>query len=150
MMALLGKFTAMDMRTVLHRIEIRRQELGVSEAALSRRATGSTDTIRNWRRRVERGDEKAGASTVTLEKVAEALGRTVQWLYGDGPESAHEIDSLVDGRERAMRLYDSLPPDLQAVAEQQLAALVQARSSQATPSPASTARKPSKRSAPGG
>src|SRR5690554_1556525 len=114
----------MDMRTVLHRIEIRRVELGETEAAISRRATGSPDTIRNWRRRLERGDSNFGASSVTLRKVATALGRSVQWLNGEGPASADEIRSSVGGRERAMRLYDSLPPDLQAVAEKQLAALV--------------------------
>lgn len=114
----------MDMHTVLQRIEVRRVELGETEAAISRRATGSPDTIRNWRRRLESGNSKFGASSVTLEKVAAALGRSVQWLTGEGPASEGDIKALRGGRERAMRLYDSLPPDLQAVAEKQLAALV--------------------------
>lgn len=52
----------------------------------SRRATGSTETIRNWMRAAEKG-RKAGVSLRTLEPVARVLRTSALWLSEEsGPE----------------------------------------------------------------
>jgi transposase-like protein len=74
----------MDMIAVINRIEARINELrssgrAISERSVSVEATGSPDTIRNWRRAAQTG-KKAGATTIKLQQVASALGVTPEWL----------------------------------------------------------------------
>ena len=74
----------MEMIRVIERIERRIQDLAaqgrrVSERSVSIDATGSPDTIRNWRRSAATG-KAAGASTVKLQQVADALGVSLNWL----------------------------------------------------------------------
>jgi len=78
----------MDMNAVITRIMARIEELkalgkAVSERSVSMDATGSPDTIRNWRRAVQTG-RSAGATTVKLQQVADALGVTSEWLILGG------------------------------------------------------------------
>ncbi|WP_304615863.1 hypothetical protein [Paracoccus sp. (in: a-proteobacteria)] len=76
------------MNAVINRIAERIGELNaagrqVSERSISVEATGSPDTIRNWRRSLQRGGE-SGATTVKLQQVAKALGVTPEWLMVGG------------------------------------------------------------------
>lgn len=79
----------MDMKAVLARIEdwiARQNEAGnrVSVASLSRKATNSPDTIRNWIR--QRNDGKSiGATALKVQQVAGAMGVNADWLItGEG------------------------------------------------------------------
>lgn len=67
------------------RIQKRIDQLDVHEATVSKQAGGGPDLIRNWRRTVkQKGTVDAQHSHV--EKVAEALGVTTDWmLHGTGP-----------------------------------------------------------------
>jgi transcriptional regulator with XRE-family HTH domain len=69
----------MKIEDILKRVEQRAQELGLSIAAVSRRATDSPDTIRNWDRAVRRG-ETFNPTTRTLQRVAQALDVSYAWL----------------------------------------------------------------------
>jgi hypothetical protein len=67
-------FTGMvDMAEILRRIDERIAALNTNDSAVSFDATGSKDTIRNWRRAVRNG-RKAGANTQTLQSVGKVLG----------------------------------------------------------------------------
>ena len=77
----------MAMKEILERISQRSKELVISENALSQRAGLSRDGIRNWRRRVERGEEAAGATVNALAGVAAVLGVSETWLIKDLDES---------------------------------------------------------------
>lgn len=80
------------MRDVLDRIERRRKQLGLSEQALSVKAGLSKDGIRNWRRRLNNGDESAGANATSISKVAAALDVSEIWLmHGIGDDSAPTV-----------------------------------------------------------
>lgn len=48
---------------------------GETMTELSRRATGKKDTIRNWRRRLEAGEESPSASFQNVQAVLSAIGR---------------------------------------------------------------------------
>lgn len=63
----------MDMAKVLRMIDERIEALGTTDAAVSFEATGSKDTIRNWRRAVRDG-KRVGANTQKLESVGRVLG----------------------------------------------------------------------------
>lgn len=63
----------MDMRLLLKLVNARIDELGMTEREASMRATGSADTIRNWRRRLKKG-ESFGATTDKVELVCRELG----------------------------------------------------------------------------
>lgn len=89
-----GNFYRMDMGDVLARIAKRANELGLSEAGLSKAAGLSKDGIRNWRRRFEAGDEVAGANVSSISKVATALGVSELWLL-HGIEDAQSIRPVV-------------------------------------------------------
>lgn len=85
----------MEMTDVIERIDARIAELvaqgkRVSERSISVAATGSPDTIRNWRRAALTG-KVAGATTIKMQQVAEALGVTVDWLMMGEPgvDDAH-------------------------------------------------------------
>lgn len=56
----------------------------LSDRSVSMTATGSTDTIRNWRRAVDAG-KNGGATTPKIYAVATALGVSPSWLLtGEG------------------------------------------------------------------
>lgn len=62
-----------DIVEILRLIDERLAEMpGETDASVSRRATDSPDTIRNWRRRMKDG-AKGGVSTRTLQAVGEEL-----------------------------------------------------------------------------
>ncbi|WCR13239.1 hypothetical protein [Paracoccus seriniphilus] len=94
----------MDMNAILARISSRIELMNAdgqktSERAISMAATGSSDTIRNWRRSVAAG-KPASATIAKIEQVAAALGVTPDWLLtGEGPDPAPEdsvISEIVD------------------------------------------------------
>lgn len=76
----------MDMQGLVERIEKRLAALDMKAAQASDAATGSKDTIRNWKRAAEK-PSKAGVNMRTLAAVAEVLGTNVTWLADNiGPE----------------------------------------------------------------
>lgn len=62
----------MQMKKILERLHGQLKAKGLSAAAVSRLATGSPDTIRNWERRAK-ADKNPGASSVTLGAIAKVL-----------------------------------------------------------------------------
>lgn len=79
----------MGMPDILRRIDRRLKALGLSSTAASLAAGLSGDAIRNWRRRMARGEVDAGMSIRSLEKLAVVLKTTVHWLQtGDEPPAA--------------------------------------------------------------
>ena len=68
------------MQDILQRIDQRIADLGTSATAVSRKASGSTELIRNWKRRVKSGDTEFGAYQSSFAAVADALGVTESWL----------------------------------------------------------------------
>lgn len=66
------------MRAILDRITRKREELGLSEAAVSLKG-GSRDLIRNWRRALDKGTT-INARYDSLEQIARALHVTEDWL----------------------------------------------------------------------
>lgn len=97
----------MDMKVVLRRIEARLAVLETTAAAISRSAVGSPDTIRNWQRRVAKG-ENPGASMATIEPIAEALGVPADWLVGNGPDDLEEFRQMQSERESMLRTFDAI------------------------------------------
>ncbi len=78
----------MDMRGLISRIDKRLEVMGLTHTEASRTATGSTDTIRNWRRAAAEG-KTTGATQDKLEAVARVLHTKFLWLTtGVGPEDA--------------------------------------------------------------
>lgn len=83
----------MNITDVLIRIDERLAEMkadgrGMSDRSLSLEATGSTDTIRNWRRQAKDAKPTAGANIATIAKVAKALNVSADWLLtGEGDRS---------------------------------------------------------------
>jgi transcriptional regulator with XRE-family HTH domain len=70
----------MDLGAVLDRITARAAELGITDAELSRAATGaSPDLIRNWRRSLK-GDKPAMPRLDNLNALARELGVSADWL----------------------------------------------------------------------
>jgi len=116
-------FHRMDMPKILARIKARLDELETTESAISKAATGSTDTIRNWRRRVKKG-ETPGASTLTLQPIADALNVPLDWLLGNGADDLAEYLSDGDDEVKFTRLFRRLGPKGRAAALRQVSALV--------------------------
>lgn len=78
------------MNAVLDRIRTRLAATGMSESAAARAATGSPDTIRNYRRDVKAGKDRS-FNTGNLQALARVLQTTEQWLLtGEGAETASE------------------------------------------------------------
>ena len=85
----------MDMKALVQRIDQRLEALGLSAAEVSTRATGSPDTIRNWKRAAARGI-KRGATVQKLEPIARVLGTKVSWLTAsDAGDSVDEVSGPV-------------------------------------------------------
>lgn len=104
----------MNMKEILQRIQARIDEIneggaGTSERAISMAATGSPDTIRNWRRGAESGKPR-GATITKISQVAEALEVSPDWLLtGENPpQTPHSqlISDIVD------LLYELEPEEL--------------------------------------
>lgn len=71
----------MDMKALVRNIDRRLEELGLTAAEVSKRATGSADTIRNWKRSAAKGSA-VGATVRSLEMIARVLGTDVASLTG--------------------------------------------------------------------
>lgn len=69
----------MDNDGLLKRLAARIADLGTTERAVSIEATGSADTIRNWRRRHDKG-ERFSMRIDSLNSVAAVLGVSSAWL----------------------------------------------------------------------
>ena len=67
------------MKDILARIDERQADLGITDRALSIAAEMSSDGVRNWRRRVKRG-ETVSASMANLVAVALVLDVPTEWL----------------------------------------------------------------------
>jgi len=63
----------LNLPEILKLVDAHVRNTGETMTELSRRATGKNDTIRNWKRRVEAGDE-ASASFQNVQSVLEAVG----------------------------------------------------------------------------
>ncbi|WP_210402028.1 helix-turn-helix transcriptional regulator [Thioclava sp. F36-6] len=100
----------MKMSDILARIDARREELGLSENALSLEAGLSRDAIRNWRRRVEKGDQKAGLTVTALAGISRRLGVSETWLL-------HGTNLSGTAEQRAASIseaYQNLPDELKS------------------------------------
>lgn len=95
----------LDLIDVLKLIDAHEAATGEKPAQLSRRSTGSPDTIRNWKRSVAAG-KVPGASTRTLQAVVEAIGGAVK----------------VDGATSRQSLVSSFDPDESEQSQQEEAA----------------------------
>jgi transcriptional regulator with XRE-family HTH domain len=113
----------MQMKKILDRLHGQLRVKGLSAAAVSRQATGSPDTIRNWERRAK-ADKNPGASSVTLGAIAEVLGVPIDWLMGYGPDDLEQFDQSASMKEQIIEVVDRLPASMRAVALKQLSALV--------------------------
>ncbi len=72
-----------DLKEVVGRIEERLAALGLTAAGASKKAGLSSDAIRNLKRAVKEGKD-AGASTMTINKLAPILETTTGWLITGG------------------------------------------------------------------
>jgi hypothetical protein len=117
-----GIFTGMDIKKILDRIDAQLEAQGTTANAVSLKATGSGDTIRNWKRRAK-GTANPGVTTTTLGPVAEALNVPLDWLMGNGPDDLAEYRASASKRDQAISIFDRLPASLQDVALKQIAAL---------------------------
>lgn len=67
-----------DLAEIVEKIDARLKEMGSNATEVSRAATDSKDTIRNWRRAVEldkkSGVDGASATTIKLNQIEKALG----------------------------------------------------------------------------
>jgi SOS-response transcriptional repressor LexA len=76
----------MEIKDLVRRVNVRLEKLGVTHTQVSRNATGSTETIRNWMRAATAG-KKVGVAQRTLEAVARELRTNALWLSEEiGPE----------------------------------------------------------------
>lgn len=81
----------MHFAEVMSRIDERRTALGISDRQLSIKAGASTSLVRNWRRRLERGDSDVGANAENLMQIAQLLGVSLEWLLtGSGSKAAEQ------------------------------------------------------------
>lgn len=78
----------MNAAAILHRIETRLAELGMSPRAASLKAKLSGDAIRNWQRRVSTDPTRVGINASSLEAVARALDVDMVWLMQGGTAEA--------------------------------------------------------------
>lgn len=114
----------LTMKEILDRITEVSSRKGLTDNSLSLAAGLSRDGIRNWRRRLENGEEAAGATVTALAGVARALGVSETWLIhgiGDGPDRpsvavAGRIGAgakvpLVDAYEKGDGLFHVIAPE---------------------------------------
>lgn len=74
----------MDVKKLIERIDNRLAALSITAAEASRRATGSSDTIRNWKRTAKKGEGSLPTHT-TLSAVAHVLKSNYRWLADGVP-----------------------------------------------------------------
>lgn len=84
----------MDMQKLVERIDLRLGALGMTASEASERATGSKDTIRNWKRAAKTGS-KTGATVRALEPVARVLETSVSWLVEENDEGGPHLSGAV-------------------------------------------------------
>lgn len=76
----------MEIKDLVRRINVRLKKLQTTHTQVSRDATGSTETIRNWVRAAKDG-KNVGVAQRTLEAVARELRTNALWLSEEvGPE----------------------------------------------------------------
>ncbi|MGN6775848.1 S24 family peptidase [Rhizobium sp.] len=63
----------LNLPEILKLVDAHHRKTGETPTELSRRATGKKDTIRNWKRRIEAGEE-ASASFQNVQSVLDAMG----------------------------------------------------------------------------
>lgn len=86
----------MQMQAILDRIALRREELGLSEAAVAQKG-GSRDLIRNWRRALDKG-QAINARYDSLTSIAAALHVSIDWLmHGTGEAATPPQDAKATG-----------------------------------------------------
>jgi hypothetical protein len=96
-----GNFPDMDMNAILERISARIDEMNAegirtSFASVSKTATGSPDTIRNWQRAVASG-KRGGATTTKIGEIARALRVSPDWLLtGEGTSINPDNDIVAE------------------------------------------------------
>ena len=66
--------------TIGENIRTARHTAGMSQSLLARTLAVAEYTIRRWEQ------DRATPSVATLRRIAEALGVSVSWLLGEGPE----------------------------------------------------------------
>lgn len=127
------------MKQVVERIQSRLKVLGLTEAAVSKDATGSTDTIRNWRRRLAKG-QRPSATMANLQAVANRLEVPLDWMMGNGPEDLDEYLGREAERVEMLRRFDLLPDHrARQIALAQIGALVPPESEEPSSSPSDPA-----------
>lgn len=87
-------YNRMNLQEILERIDFCEERRGISDNALSLQAGMSRDGIRNWRRRVQAGEEAAGANIYALSRIARELDVSELWLI-------HGIGETEDALRRA-------------------------------------------------
>lgn len=101
-----ARLKSMDMKQILERISLCRKDAGVSERALSISSGMSPDGIRNWRRRVDAGEDP-GANLRSIEMVANALGVSRDWLATGQEDAAQPSDAPIPAVAKP-QIYDNL------------------------------------------
>lgn len=119
----------MQMKKILDRLHGQLRAKGLTASAVSRQATGSPDTIRNWERRAKL-DKNPGASSVTLGAIAEVLEVPIDWLMGYGADDLSKFDQDSSIKEKIIEVVERLPASMRPVALKQLSALVPAPDSE--------------------
>jgi transcriptional regulator with XRE-family HTH domain len=104
----------MQLSAILERISAHIAQTAMTEAELSRRATGSGDTIRNWRRAVRDGKPLA-PKIDTITAVARALGLEPSELINgpDAEPAPYSVPGMMDGAEPYVFREQPVPRDSQ-------------------------------------
>lgn len=95
---------------VITRIVERMAELGVKPQAVSKSATGKTDTIRNWLRKQAEGAPFSMRQD-NLEAVARALGVSLAWLLTGSETGFEKVDSF----QEETAAFTPKPNEIQAI-----------------------------------
>jgi hypothetical protein len=87
-------FTRMiSINHILQLVDQHERTTGETMTELSRRATGKKDTIRNWRRRLDAGEETPSASFQNVQAVLAAIGRELMLV--DLPAPIRSDDEIL-------------------------------------------------------
>lgn len=96
-----------DLAEIMRLVDDHVSRTGETMTELSRRATGGNETIRNWRRRLDKGEE-ASASFQNVQAVLLAIGLRIE-IDGartriSGPIKIRDILERIDGISEADRM----------------------------------------------